>query len=109
MEVVNSVRRTRRMKLPNRGYRTDDSAGEALVKVKMQNLPVPAKPVYEIPALPDDITDLGDSALMSLFRRLMGWQKYLATQLALSEVDEKHAKNRLGRFEKRYDFRKPAD
>jgi hypothetical protein len=108
MEAVNSVRRTR-MKLPNRGYSVSDSSGEALVKVKMQNLPVPAKPIYEIPPLPDDITELGDSALMSLFRRLMGWQKYLATQLALAEVDEKHAKNRLGRVEKGFDFRKPAD
>lgn len=97
------------MKLPSRGYRTDDSSGEALGKAKAQMLPLPAKPVYEIPPLPDDVTELGDSALMSLFRRLMGWQKYLATQLALAEIDEKQAKNRLGRVEKGFDFRKPAD
>lgn len=70
-----------------------------LQDAQKQGLPVPAKPASEIPTLPDDITEVSDSRLMRLFRDLMGWQKYLGTQLALAEVDEKYATRRLNRAE----------
>jgi hypothetical protein len=46
---------------------------------------------------------------MRLFRRLMAWQKYLATQVALAEADEKYYARKLTRKEKMYDQRKAAD
>lgn len=62
-----------------------------------------------MPSVPEDVTELSDSSLMKLFRLLMGWQKYLATQLALAEVDEKYSSRRLARLEKGFDFRRIAD
>jgi hypothetical protein len=48
-----------------------------------------------IPELPDDVTDLSDPELMQAFRRLQGWLKFLGTQLALAEVDEKNATSKV--------------
>ena len=77
--------------------------------VANQELPIPRKPPADMTSVPDDVTELSDSALMKLFGRLSGWQKYLATQLALAEVDEKYLSRRLARIEKGYDFRRIAD
>jgi len=51
----------------------------------------PNKPVYEIPNLPRDITDLGDEALMELFVCLTSWSDYLSSQFAVASIDEREA------------------
>lgn len=104
-EAASTARRMRR----SPSYQTGESGWSALKQALDQELPVPRKPVSEMPSIPDDITELPDSALMTLFRKLMAWQKYLGTQLALAEVDEKSSTRKLARYEKRYDFRKAAD
>jgi hypothetical protein len=93
-----------------RNYRIESqSAYSAWQKVKEHGLPVPKSPDHEMPDLPDDVTELSDSSLMKLFRRLMAYQKFLGTQLALAEADEKYFARKMSRLEKGYDFRKAAD
>jgi hypothetical protein len=104
MADASSVRRTRRPM-----YQMEDSGWAVLRKALDQELPVPRKPRAELPPLPEDLSDLPDSALMKLFGQLTQWQKYLGTQLALAEVDEKSSARTLARVEKGYDFRKPGD
>lgn len=89
--------------------KTGPASERALAQAEKQELPIPRQPVSDVPALPTDVTELTDSALMKLFRRLMGWQKFLATQLALAEADEKYYARNLARRKERYDKRKAAD
>lgn len=56
-----------------------------------QGVPLPPKPAGRLPGLPDDVTELDDSALMSLFSKLSAWTDHLGTQLAAAEVDERSA------------------
>jgi hypothetical protein len=66
-------------------------SSEAVTKLKMQGLFMPAKPEIEIPDLPTDITELDDDGLMELFVILTGWNDHLAAQVAVSMVDEREA------------------
>lgn len=60
-------------------------------RLELRGLDVPEKPAAAQPDLPDDLTDLDDSELMTLFSRLTRWTNYLGAQLAAAEVDERYA------------------
>lgn len=102
-EGADSVRRTSQQPTV---YMSGESSSTALRQANNQGLPIPTRPNGEMPDLPPDLTELGDSGLMVLFRQVVGWQKYLATQLALAETDEKSATRKLHQMEMRYDFRR---
>lgn len=67
------------------------AAAEAL-KTGLEFAP---KPEGASPDLPEDPTELDDSALMTLFTKFMAWVDYSATHLGLAEVDESMWKNLL--------------
>lgn len=64
---------------------------EAKRKLDLQRIGVPTRPAVEEPELPDDPTELSDSALMVMFTRMTKWSEFLGTQLAVAEVDESYA------------------
>lgn len=82
---------------------------EAKRKLDRQRIFMPTRPADEFPGLPDDPTDLDDSALMRLFVLLTKWAEYLSAQLAAAEVDERYAEAVLEKIKaiEGYDFRKP--
>ena len=47
------------------------------------------RPRYDLPELPDDITELDDVALMRSFGRTVAWIDFAATELAMAEVNER--------------------
>ena len=49
------------------------------------------KPVYDIPLLPLDITDLDDEALMELFVQFTQWTDHLAGAKAIALINEREA------------------
>lgn len=50
-----------------------------------------AKPVFDFPELPSDITELSDEELMVMFTKFVAWQNYAASELASAEVVEARA------------------
>lgn len=59
--------------------------------LEQEEIYLPPKPEHDVPELPDDLTELDDSALMILFRELTEWTVYMGAKLAAAEVDEKYA------------------
>lgn len=49
------------------------------------------RPKHELPQIPNDLTNLGDKALMEMFACYVAWQNYAATEFAQSEVEEARA------------------
>jgi len=49
------------------------------------------KPVDEQVVLPGDITDIGSEALGQLYTRLTSWSDYIASQLAMAQLEERAA------------------
>lgn len=90
------------MKVPKpETYRLGASSAAAHRHAQKQGLELPRRPVGEMPPLPSDLTELGDSGLMTLFRKLTAWGNYLGTQLSMAEVDESAAKAQAVRAEAR--------
>lgn len=54
-----------------------------------------AKPDYEIPTLPRDITELDDEGLMDLFVQFTQWNDHLAGAQALAIINEREAQRNL--------------
>lgn len=77
--------------------RSDD----AMKRLEANGLSFAAKPRYEIPQLPRDITDLHDDDLMDLFVTLTAWSDYLASQFAVAAIDEREAQRILDAAEAR--------
>lgn len=71
---------------------TSRTAHDAL---KNQGFTLPARPAYDMPTLPEDLTSLGDPELMGLYSRLTAWSDYLSVQLACAASDEKSSETRL--------------
>lgn len=82
---------------------------EAKKRLDRQKILLPTRPEDEFPVLPEDPTDLSDSALMRLFVELTKWAEYLSAQFAVAEVDERYAEAAVDKVRaiKGYDFRKP--
>lgn len=70
-------------------------SGKAAGALEDRELFLPTRPQGNVPALPDDPTELHDSALMSLFSSLTEWVGYMGTQLAAAEVDERSSSDAL--------------
>ena len=68
---------------------------DAKRQLDLQGIPVPSRPRHEFPVLPNDVTDLSDSDLMTLFREVVRWSEFLAVQKAVAEVDERYAEAAL--------------
>lgn len=56
-----------------------------------QRYDLPGRPKGQIPEVPDDVTELGDSELVVLMTDFTRWATHLSAQLALAEVDERWA------------------
>lgn len=52
---------------------------------------LPERPHRDIPALPEDLTELGDSDLMVLFTEFTAWTNYAVTKRSLAETEEAEA------------------
>jgi len=59
-------------------------------------------PSFPIPTIPDEVTDLTDDELMSLFRQHVEWQNYLAVKIGDAELAETRAENSLKRAEAKF-------
>ena len=57
--------------------------------------PLPPKPVFDIPSLPREITELDDEALMSLFVEFTQWNAHLAGAHAIACINEREAERSL--------------
>jgi hypothetical protein len=64
-------------------------------RLEREDLYLPEKPEGDVPDLPEDPTELSDSALMSLFVQLSSWVEYAGARLAAAEVDEKWSADTL--------------
>lgn len=71
---------------------------EAKRRLDLQQIYMPSRPKSEYPELPDDPTELDDSALMRAMTQFTKWAEYLSTQLAVAEVDERYADAFLDRI-----------
>lgn len=58
-----------------------------------------AKPEYDIPDLPRDITELDDEGLMDLFVQFTQWNDHLAGAHALAIINEREAQRNLDNAE----------
>lgn len=58
-----------------------------------------AKPEYDIPGLPRDITELDDEGLMDLFVQFTQWNDHLSGAHALSIINEREAQRTLDNAE----------
>jgi hypothetical protein len=67
------------------------SSLEAAREAEKQGLTLPRRPAGEPPEVPQDLTELDDGELMSLFGMLNRWAAFLGGQLAAAEVDESYA------------------
>lgn len=69
---------------------------KAEAALERKRLQLPRRPRdYDLPKLPNRLTDMGDEELMELFVHFVRYQDYLAGQLALVEIDEHTAENIL--------------
>jgi hypothetical protein len=58
-----------------------------------------ARPDFDIPFIPGDITIVSEPRLMQLFSEFVQWQNYAATQFAEAEVEEERAEASVRRIE----------
>ena len=56
---------------------------------------MPEKPDYDIPRLPVELTDLGDTELMELYSRLTAYADFIAVQVSCAIIDERQSEKRL--------------
>lgn len=54
-----------------------------------------ARPQYEVPQVPLDLTMIDDDALMTVFAKAVGWQNFAASLAVELEVREAEAETRL--------------
>lgn len=66
------------------------------------------RPEFDLPELPDDLTAMGDRALMQLFSRLVSWQNYAAVCQTNAEVEEHAAEAALRYSEAVHAMRQPT-
>lgn len=75
-------------------YRMGLASARAYAALKAQGMTFNDRPGQEIPEIPDDLTDLDDHALMTLYATFVAWSEYAASQCACSIIDEKDAERR---------------
>ena len=68
---------------------------DVLAAVNELGFSLTAKPEYEIPVLPRDITDLDDEGLMDLFVQFTQWNDHLAGAHAIAIINERETQRNL--------------
>jgi hypothetical protein len=81
--------------LKNVSLRLHAESEQALAEVEKTGMYLPYKPKYDIPQLPDDVTDLIDEQLMELFGQFTAWSDFIAAQVACAQIDERAAQRVL--------------
>lgn len=81
----------------NRTLQMAHASLEAKRKLDLQKIFMPSRPGSEYPDLPEDPTELDDSALMRAMTQFTKWAEFLSAQLAVAEVDERSADAYLAR------------
>jgi hypothetical protein len=74
-------------------------ASEVIDTLNGMGLGFPAKPEFNIPGLPKDITELDDDGLMELFVEFTMWNDHIAGAHALAIVNEREAQRELDQAE----------
>ena len=74
-------------------------AKTALDALTSQGLETPAKPGYAIPALPHDLTEVGDEDLMVLYSELTAYADFIAVQVSCAQIDERSLEKKLSSLE----------
>jgi ribosomal protein L12E/L44/L45/RPP1/RPP2 len=72
-----------------------ETSQRAVDTLKEQDLDFFPAPTTDLPALPDDITELDEQQLMALFTRLTVWSDYVTAQAAVAAVDERDTERAL--------------
>lgn len=75
---------------------TSQAAADLLAK---QGLPLTPRPDYEMPALPSDLTAVGDEDLMVLYSLFTSWADFVFTQTSIAQIDERAAEKKLSHEE----------
>lgn len=83
------------MSLLHSGNQSSDAV-DALIG---QGIKIPAKPEYDIPSLPVDLTSVADQELMTLYGKLTAYADFVSVQVSCSQVDERSLEKRLSRLE----------
>lgn len=73
---------------------------DALAKLHELGLSI-RKPTMEVGQLPNDITTLSSEQLGETFTVLTAWADYASSQLAIAQIEERSALNRLNLLENR--------
>lgn len=68
-------------------------------RVEHAGLAIAPRPDGDVPALPDDLTEVDEKSLIVLMRQYTAWYDYAASLLSVAEVEEAEAKADLGRIE----------
>jgi translation initiation factor 6 (eIF-6) len=71
------------------------SSESVLTRVNHQGLLFNTKVDLDIPEIPQDITELDDNGLMSLFSELTAYGNFVNAQLAIAMVDERESESDL--------------
>ena len=72
---------------------------DVLTTINQLGFSLTAKPDYDIPDLPRDITELDDEGLMDLFVQFTQWNDHLAGVQALAIINEREAQRNLDNAE----------
>ena len=78
---------------------TGPASKGALRKLTSQGMSVSAKPDYDVPMLPSELTDLGDEDLMGLYSKLTAYADFIAVQVSCAQVDERALEKKLSSME----------
>lgn len=73
-----------------------------LAELEKRQLELRPRPGFDTPRLPTNLTALGDDTVMRLLARFTKYQDYIASELALIEIDLSAAKARLEVTKARY-------
>jgi len=79
--------------------RTGDSSGAAISELLMQGIIPASKPNYDAPALPRDLTQVGDEELMVLYSELTAYADFVSVQVSCAQVDERYIEKKLSSAE----------
>lgn len=71
-------------------------------RVEVWGLKTAEKPSTEIPHLPDDVTEVDDSTLMSMLRDVTQWLNYLEVRLGVTSTEAETAEKHYRRVEAVY-------
>ena len=82
----------------NLTYKTGVASLKAQQELARQQIHLPPKP-EESPIIPEELTELSDADLMTLFSKWTQWMNYTAAQLAIAEVDERFAEKVVEKFQ----------